>query len=169
MLSDFDGMSPLIADSAFVFKDAHVIGNVEIGEDSTVWPGSVVRGDLSKITIGQRTAIEDNCVLHIGPDPLVIGDDVLIGHGVIVHCKRIGSGVLVGSGSVVLDEVEIGEDSIIGAGAVIAPRTVIPPRSLVMGVPGKVVKQVSEERIKETRQSTELYVRLGKQYKEQGF
>ena len=114
MIREFKDKKPRIASTAFVSESACVIGDVEIGDHSSVWPGAVVRGDFASIKIGNNTQIEDNCVMHAGSDQ-VIGDNVHIGHGAVVHCSKIGNNVLVGIQSTVLDGVEIGDYCVIGA------------------------------------------------------
>jgi gamma-carbonic anhydrase len=141
----YRGKYPQIAASAYIDRAAVVIGDVVIGEDSSVWPMTVVRGDVHYIRIGARTNLQDGCVLHVMKDqyPLVLGDDVTVGHSVTLHGCTVESGVLVGMGSVVLNGAVIGSGSIIAAGTLITERTVIPTGSLVMGSPGKVKRAVS--------------------------
>jgi len=136
----YRGKSPQIAASAYIDPAAVVIGDVVIGEDSSIWPMTVVRGDVHFIRMGNRTNIQDGCVLHVMKDeyPLVIGDDVTVGHSVTLHGCTIESRVLVGMGCIVLNGAVIGSNSIIAAGTLITERTVIPPGSLVMGSPSKV-------------------------------
>ena len=143
----YRGKFPQIAASAYIDPAAVIIGDVVIGEDSSVWPMSVVRGDVHYIRIGNRTNIQDGCALHVMKDeyPLVLGDDVTVGHGVTLHGCTIESRVLIGMGCIILNGAVIGSDSIIAAGTLITERTVIPPGSLVMGSPGKVKKQLSEK------------------------
>lgn len=137
MLIPFGGKTPQVADSAWIGPGSFVIGDVVIGERSTVWPGAVIRADFAQIRIGADVNIEDNVVIHSGT-PVTIGDRVTIGHSVVVHCSEVQSGVLLGNNCTVLDGAVIGERSIIGAGALVPPREVIPPGSLVLGVPGVV-------------------------------
>ena len=132
MIREFNGKSPQIASSAFVSETAYIAGNVEIGENSNIWPGAVIRGDLGKITIGNNTSIEDNCVVHSATD-MIIGDNTIVGHGAILHCKNIGNNVLIGNNATVLDNAEIGDYCIIAAGSVVAPDTKIPAESLALG------------------------------------
>ena len=141
----YRGKYPLVAASAYIDPAAVVIGDVVIGEDSSLWPMTVVRGDVHSIRIGARTNVQDGCVLHVMKDqyPLVLGDDVTVGHSVTLHGCTIESGVLIGMRSVVLNGAVIGSGSIIAAGTLITERTVIPTGSLVMGSPGKVKRAVS--------------------------
>jgi gamma-carbonic anhydrase len=136
----YRGKFPQIAPSAYIDPAAVIIGDVVIGEDASVWPRTVVRGDVHYIRIGAHTNIQDGCVLHVMKDewPLVLGDEVTVGHSVTLHGCTIESRVLIGMGCIILNGAVIGGDSIIAAGSLITERTVIPPGSLVMGSPGKV-------------------------------
>lgn len=167
MIRAFKGITPRIHPSAFVSEAAYVIGNVEIGENSSVWPGAVMRGDFGKITVGKNSAIEDNCVLHTA-DQLEIGDDVIIGHGVKVHCRRIGSRCLIGIGAILLPGVEIGDECLIAAGALVTPDRKIPDRSLVMGSPGKIKERLTDERLEALRFGSDTYAGLAQDYKKAG-
>src|SRR5213593_3950427 len=142
----YRGKRPQIAASAYIDPAAVIIGDVVIGEDSSVWPCSVVRGDVHYIRIGARTNIQDGSVLHVMRDewPLILGDDVTVGHSVTLHGCTIESRCLVGMGAVILNGVVVGAGSIVAAGTLITERTVIPPGSLVMGSPGKVKRSLRE-------------------------
>ena len=142
----YKGKFPQIAASAYIDPAAVVIGDVAIGEESSVWPMTVVRGDVHYIRIGKRTNIQDGCVLHVMKDqyPLLLGDEVTVGHSVTLHGCNIHSHVLIGMGCIILNGAEIGENSIIAAGTLITERTVIPAGSLVMGSPGKVKRALTE-------------------------
>ena len=168
MIKRFDGKMPKIAPSALIHETACIIGDVEIGENSNIWPGAVLRGDMASIKIGNGTSVQDNSVLHC-EEELVIGDNVIIGHGAVVHGKKIGNNVIIGNNATILDEVEIGDYCIIAAGSTIAPRTVIPDRSLVMGVPGKRKSEISVEQLVELKDSASAYLNLTRKYKQQGF
>lgn len=145
MIRPHRGKRPEIAASAYIDPAAVVIGDVMIGEDSSVWPCTVIRGDVHYIRIGARTNIQDGSVLHVMRDeyPLVLGDNVTIGHSVILHGCKIESRCLIGMGSVILNGVTIGEGSIVAAGTLILERTVIPPASLVVGHPGKIKRMLT--------------------------
>lgn len=133
-------------DGWFHAGNATIVGDVRIGKDSGIWYGAVLRGDDAKITLGQRVNIQDLCMVHADPGkPLEIGDDVTIGHGAIVHCLKVGSNTLIGMGSVLLEDVIVGDHCLIAAGAVVPPGSNIPDGSLVVGVPGKIVREVTEE------------------------
>ena len=142
----YRGKHPQIAATAYIDPAAVIIGDVVIGEDSSVWPCTVIRGDVHHIRIGARTNIQDGCVLHVMRDewPLTLGDDVTIGHSVTLHGCTIESRCLIGMGAILLNGAHIGTGSIIAAGALIPERTMIPAGSLVMGQPGKVRRSLTE-------------------------
>jgi len=168
MIKSFNGKTPKIAKSAFVSEAAYVIGDVEIGENSNVWPGVVIRGDMGSIKIGANTSIQDNSVLH-AELPMEIGDNVLIGHSVVVHGVKIGSNTLIGNNATVLDETHIGDFCIIGAGCVVSQGIEIPDNSLVVGVPGKIKGKPSPQQLRWIQEGVQVYTKLAKQYKAQGF
>lgn len=154
MIETFDGIRPRIAASAFVHPLALVRGDVQIGELSVVHAGAVINADLSQIKIGERVMVEDNCVIHAGGfedwrrgirTPLTIGDDVILGHGAVVHGTKIGDRVMVGMNATVLHDVAIGDNCVIAAGAVVPEGAQIPPRSFVAGVPAKVRGSLNEK------------------------
>jgi len=160
LIGEFQGISPVIGADVYIAPTASVIGDVTIGEGSSVWHGASVRGDCWTITIGRYSNVQDGCVCHCttgGPE-LVVGDNVTIGHGAIIHSCTVEDGALIGMGAVILDGARIGKGSIIAANAVVLEGTVIPPGSLVAGVPGKIRKQVDPEVIERlTAQSMEYY------------
>ena len=133
----FGDKVPKVAATAWVSEAAYVVGDVEIGDDSSIWPGAVVRGDYGSIRIGANTAVEDNCVVHCAGE-LVIGDDTIIGHSVIVHCAAVGSRCLIGNGSVLLDHATIGDLCVVTAGSLLLSRTIVPDRSWVSGSPARI-------------------------------
>ncbi len=167
MIRDFKDKSPKIAASAFVSEAAYVVGDVEIGDNSSVWPGAVIRADFGKITIGNNTSVEDNTVIHCGGD-LTIGNNNVIGHGAVVHCRRVGNNVLIGNNATVLDGAEISDYCIIGAGCLIPPNTKISERSVVIGVPGHVKSQLTEEQQAELNLGAASYIQLAGDYKKKG-
>ena len=142
----YRGKHPQIAASAYIDAAAVIIGDVVIGEDSSVWPCAVIRGDVHYIRIGARTNIQDGSICHVMRDewPLILGDDVTIGHSVTLHGCTIESRCLIGMGAVILNGVTIGAGSIVAAGTLLTERTMIPPGSLVMGSPGKVKRGLTE-------------------------
>jgi carbonic anhydrase/acetyltransferase-like protein (isoleucine patch superfamily) len=149
MIRTYKGIKPKIAATAFIEASAQVIGDVEIGEQSSVWFNCVIRGDVYHVRVGHSTNIQDGTIIHVtnGRFPTIIGNYVTVGHGVMLHGCRIKDRSLLGIGSIILDDVEVGEESFIAAGSLITPGTVIPPRSMVMGSPARVRRQVTEEEI----------------------
>jgi carbonic anhydrase/acetyltransferase-like protein (isoleucine patch superfamily) len=142
-----------------------VTGDVTIGELSSIWFGAVVRGDVAAVTIGRRVNVQDNAVIHCDNGfPNAIEDDVVIGHGAIVHGERVGRGTLIGMGSTVLGHTKIGAACLIAAGAVVPPGLEVPDRMVVMGVPGKIVRPVREDDLKYMRMLAEHYARLAQRY-----
>ena len=172
MIRSFNGKTPRIAGSAFISKTAYIIGDVEIGENCVVMPGAVIRADLGKITIGDNTIVEDNCVIHSGSldgfEDIVIGENVVIGHGAVNHARKVGNNVLIGINATILHDAEIGDFCIIAAGALVGQGAKIPDRSFVAGVPGKVKKEVSQEQLLWTQLGSIAYIELAKQYKKEG-
>lgn len=167
MIRDLNGKSPRIASSAFISEAAYIVGDVEIGENSSVWPGAVIRADFGKIIIGNNTSIEDNSVIHGGTE-VSIGNNIIIGHGAVIHCRRVGDNVLVGNNATILDNAEIGEYCIIGAGCLVPPDTKIPERSVAIGVPARVKSQLTEEQLSELEFGSAVYAKLAQSYKQQG-
>lgn len=165
----YQGKWPQIARSAYIDQASVIIGDVTIGEDSSVWPKCVVRGDVHCIRIGARTNIQDGCILHVMKDewPLVLEDEVTVGHSVTLHGCRIESRCLIGMGAIILNGVRIGTGSIIAAGTLIPERTVIPPGSLVMGSPGKVKRALTDADRQSIAAYAERYVSYQKIYKEE--
>ncbi len=167
MLIRYGGVSPRCPASVYVADGAMVIGDVEVGEDSSVWFNTIVRGDINAIRIGRGTNIQDNSTVHVtARDAVVIGDEVTIGHGVTVHGCTIEDFCLIGIGAVVLDGAVIGRGSVVGAGAVVAPKTVVPPGSLVLGVPGKVAKTLGQGAVDANRATAAHYVAYARSYRE---
>ena len=167
MIREFNGKNPKIASSAFVSETAYIAGDVEIGENTNIWPGAVIRGDIAKITIGKNTSIEDNCVVHSATG-IIIGDNTIVGHGAVLHCKKIGDNVLIGNNATVLDNAEIGDYCIIAAGSVVAPETKFPAESLAVGVPAKVKGKLSQEQKDYITIGSAFNVKLAQKYKKQG-
>ncbi len=167
MLIRYGGVSPRCPANVYVADGAVVIGDVEIGEDSSVWFNTVVRGDIASIRIGRGSNVQDNSTVHVtSRDPVVIGDEVTSGHGVTVHGCTIEDLCLIGIGAVVLDGAVIGRGSVIGAGAVVAPGTVVPPGSLVLGVPGKVARTLGPGAADANRATAAHYVGYARSYRE---
>ncbi len=156
----FKGTTPRIAPGVFVAPNATVLGDVEIGEGSSIWYGTVLRGDVFPIRIGARTNLQDNTVVHVtnGKASTTVGDDVTVGHLALIHGCTIGSRCLVGMGSIVLDNAIVEDECFIAAGALVPPGMRVPSRSLVMGRPGKVVRSLREADLAQIREAAELYV-----------
>ncbi|SES69179.1 Carbonic anhydrase or acetyltransferase, isoleucine patch superfamily [Methanococcoides vulcani] len=168
MLSKFKDKEPLVAETAFVADSAEIIGDVVVGDHSSIWFNAVIRGDMDRIQIGNRTSIQDNSVIHTDPPLKVeIGDDVTVGHGAVLHSCRIGNNVLIGMNSTVLDGVEIGENSIVGANALVPPGKKFPANSVITGVPGKVRREANPEDVSMIKENAAAYVELAAEYKKQ--
>jgi carbonic anhydrase/acetyltransferase-like protein (isoleucine patch superfamily) len=168
MIRPFRGVQPQIHETAYVDQSAQVIGDVHMGEESSVWCNAVLRGDMYYIRIGDRTNVQDNCVIHTrtGEKPTILEDQVTVGHSVTLHGCYVEHGSLVGIGSIVLDDARIGAQSLIAAGSLISPGTIIPPRSLVMGVPGRVKRSLTDEEVASLDLFWQNYVTYSKMYRE---
>jgi len=164
------GFGPRVPASAFVAPNAVVLGDVHLGEDSSVWYGSVVRGDAGPIRVGARTNIQDLCMLHAthGRNGLTLGDEVTVGHRVILHGAVVRDRCLIGMGSILLDDCEIGEESLVAAGAVVLERMRVPPRSFVAGMPARVRGAIPEELRARLRESADVYVALAREHARAG-
>jgi carbonic anhydrase/acetyltransferase-like protein (isoleucine patch superfamily) len=169
MIRPYRGKHPQIAASVFVHPTAVIIGDVTIGEDSSVWPNVVIRGDVDSIRIGARTSVQDGSVLHVMRDEyeLILGDDVTVGHGVMLHGCTIEPCCLIGIGAIVLNGAKVGTGSIVAAGSLIPERTVIPPGSLVMGAPGKIKRKLTEKEKLSIAEHARRYVEFGKIYRQE--
>ena len=142
LIKSIKGIEPKVAENVYLAENATIIGEVEIEEDSSVWFGAILRGDVGLIHIGKNTNIQDGCVLHAsyGSSTVQIGDNVTVGHNAIVHGAKIGNNCLIGMGSVILDNAEIGENTIIAAGAVVTKNTIVESNSIYAGIPAKKIK-----------------------------
>jgi len=153
----------------FVAGNATVIGNVTVGKHVGIWFGAVIRADKDRIVIGDRSNIQDNCVVHTSKGfPVNIGNDVSVGHGAILHGCTIGSRVLVGMGAIIINGAKVGEGSIIGAGAVITEGKIIPANSVVIGVPGRIVRQTDQDQQQHIINNAVSYVELAREYGHHG-
>jgi carbonic anhydrase/acetyltransferase-like protein (isoleucine patch superfamily) len=163
---EFKGKHPKIDPTAFIAENAMIIGNVEIGPGSSIWFYSVVRGDMNYIKIGSNVNIQDACVLHIDKEfyPLIIEDEVVLGHRVVAHGCTIRRGSLIGIGAILLNGAEIGEESIVGAGSVVTPNTIIPPRTLALGAPAKPLRPLNEKDLEMIKDTLQDYQDLKKIY-----
>ena len=166
MIRNFEDKSPNIHESVFVAENAAVIGDVTLMEDATVWYGAVLRGDSEKIVIGKGSNVQDCAVVHCDEGhPTILGEHVTVGHSAIVHGAQVGDNVLIGMHATLLNGCVIGEGSIIGAGALVREGQVIPPRSVVIGMPGKVLKEATDAQIEGSIENARHYVELGRRYK----
>jgi gamma-carbonic anhydrase len=167
MLKSFQNASPRIHESAFIAENAVIIGDVEIGENSSVWYGTVIRGDVNYIRIGARANIQDACVLHVsaGTHPTVLEDEITLGHRVTLHGCYVETGCLIGIGAIVMDGARIGRNSLVGAGALVTPHTEIPPRSLVLGSPARVKRELADTEVKDLEKFWRNYVSYSQIYK----
>ncbi|HYE59217.1 MAG TPA: gamma carbonic anhydrase family protein, partial [Rhodothermales bacterium] len=164
MLHPFIGRAPVFDETVWIAPSADVIGDVVFGPECSVWFQAVVRGDVNYVRLGARTNVQDGAVLHVTnrTAPLVIGDDVTIGHGAIVHGCTVRDRVLVGMGAVVMDHAVIGEDTILGARTLVTQGVEIPPRSLVIGAPAKVVRSLTDDEVATVRRFASNYVRYSR-------
>ena len=166
MILPYRGGWPKIHETVFLAPSVDVIGDVEIGDHSSVWFQCVIRGDVNWIKIGKRTNIQDHSMLHVTrvTSPLRIGDEVTVGHRVTLHGCTIGNRVLIGMGAIILDDAEIGDDCIIGAGALVTKKMQIPAGSLVYGSPAQVIRPLNETELAFLKKSAENYVQDAKNY-----
>jgi carbonic anhydrase/acetyltransferase-like protein (isoleucine patch superfamily) len=160
------GHTPRIPATAFIAPTAIVLGDVVLGEESSIWYGAVLRGDVGAIRIGRRSNIQDGSVLHLtrGGPPIQVGDEVTVGHRVILHGATVGDRCLVGMGSVLLDGCVIGEESLVGAGSVVLEGTRVPPRSFLAGVPARIKGPIPDAIHARLRESADGYVRLAREH-----
>ena len=167
MIRSFNGKSPKIAESAFISEAAYVVGDIEIGENSSVWPGAVIRADKGYVRIGKNTNVQDNSVIH-GID-LNIGDNVHIGHCAVINCISIGNNVLVGMNATLLHDVEVGNFCVIGANCLVSQGMKVPDNSFVVGVPAEIKGHVSPQQMQHwLKEAPEGMVKLAAQYKQEG-
>jgi len=169
MIKFFQNLHPKIHESAYVTDDAIVIGDVEIGAESSVWFGSILRGDVNHIRIGERTNIQDGTIIHVSSKthPTVLEDEVTLGHRVTLHGCHIETGCLIGIGSIILDGVRVGKNSLVAAGSLLTPNTQIPPRVLVMGSPARVKRELSDDEVLDLERFWRNYVSLSRIYRNQ--
>ncbi|HEY8154458.1 MAG TPA: gamma carbonic anhydrase family protein [Myxococcota bacterium] len=167
ILRAYAGVWPRIHPDAWIAPGAVVVGDVEIGADSSVWYASVLRGDVHGIRVGSRSNLQDGCVLHVTRDRFacVIGDEVTVGHRAVVHGCRVGDGALIGIGAIVLDGAEVGDEALIGAGSVVTPGTRIPERWLAVGTPARPVRELGAGEIQEQRARTLAYVDTARRHR----
>lgn len=168
MIRPFHSILPRIDPTAFVDASAQIIGDVEIGAESSVWMNVVVRGDVNWIRIGRRTNIQDGSIVHVmrGSHPTTLGDEVTVGHGVILHGCTVRDRCLIGMGAIVLNGAEVGESCIVAAGSLLPEGMRVPPRSLVVGHPGKVRRPLTDEEVASIAGYAERYIGYARDYRE---
>lgn len=165
MIREYKGGKLHQGKEVFIAETANIIGDVTLGDNTSVWYNAVLRADLEPIKIGNNTSIQDNCTLHVVYNgPVIVGDNVTIGHNAIVHGATIEDNCMIGMGAIVLDHAVIGRGSIIGAGSVVSPGKIIPPHSQVLGIPGKVVKELPEDKEQWLIDWAKDYVDLSRNY-----
>jgi carbonic anhydrase/acetyltransferase-like protein (isoleucine patch superfamily) len=168
MIRELGEKKPKIADSAFVSEAAYVVGDVEIGENSSIWPGAVLRADRFRIRIGSNCNIQDNCVIHAGFSDLNIENNVTIGHGSMIHCARIGSNVFIGMHTVLNNQSEIEDFCMIGAYSMVKDNFKVPTRSLAVGIPARIVRALNDQELERILSGSNFYVELAKEFKKYG-
>ena len=163
----YDGRAPRLAATVFLAEGSVVSGDVEIGESSSLWFGTVVRGDVNRVRIGARTNLQDHTVVHVtaGTHPTTVGDDVTIGHRAVLHGCTVKDRCLVGIGAIVMDGAVVGPDAMIGAGALVPPGMVVPPGKLALGSPAKVKRDLTTEEIASLLSSAARYVGYAAKYR----
>ncbi len=169
MIRPYRGVMPRIAASAYIDPSAQIIGDVIIGERSSVWPNVSIRGDVNHIRVGDETSIQDNCVLHVDHDvyPCVVGNRVTVGHSVVLHGCQVEDDALIGIGAIVLNGAKIGAGAAVAAGALVPEKMEVPAGTLVMGSPAKVRRSVTAEEQQRFRKNCENYVKITAIYKEE--
>lgn len=167
LIKSVGGKTPQLGRDVFVADGAVIAGDVELGDQASVWYGAVLRGDVGFIRIGARSNVQDLACIHMttGVSNTIVGEDVTIGHGAIIHGGIIGDRALIGMGSVILDNAEIGEEALIAAGAVVPPRMKVPPRVLVRGQPGRVIRELTAEETRLGLRGAEDYVKLAAKHR----
>ena len=167
MIRPFRGVHPQIHPTAYVDVSAQVIGDVQLGEEASIWCNCTLRGDIHFIRVGDRSNVQDNSVIHVrnGTHPTILEEQVTVGHSVTLHGCYVERGCLIGIGSILLDDVRIGADSLVAAGSLVSPGTIIPSRSLVMGFPAKVKRELSDEEVKGLEVFWTNYVEYTREYK----
>jgi carbonic anhydrase/acetyltransferase-like protein (isoleucine patch superfamily) len=169
MIRELGEKRPKIAESAFVSEAAYVVGDVEIGENSSIWPGAVLRADRFRIRIGSNSNIQDNCVVHAGFSDVNIGNNVTIGHGSMIHCARIGNNVFIGMHAVLGNQSEIEDFCMIGACSMVKDHFKVPANSLSVGIPVRIVRALSSRELERILNGSRTYVELAKEFKKSGF
>ena len=165
MIYDFEGITPDIERANFVAESADIIGDVTAEKNSSIWYNCTIRGDIAPIKIGKNSNIQDNSVIHVNHEtPTIVGNNVTVGHRVLLHACTIEDGCLIGMGAIILDNSVIGSESIVGAGALVTMGKNFPPRSLILGSPAKTVRTLTEEEVESIRKNVASYVEISKEY-----
>ena len=165
MIHAVNGNKPVIEEEVFIAEGSKIIGDVYIKKGASIWFNAIVRGDIGPIKIGKKTNIQENSTLHIDPEsPLIVGDNVTVGHNAVLHGCTVNNNCIIGMGATILNNANIGENSIVGAGALIPEGKEIPKESLVLGVPAKVVRKLDKDEIKSIKESAEHYYELSQKY-----
>ena len=166
MIRTIEGKTPKIHPNVFISESAYIVGDVEIGEGSSVWPGAVIRGDYGRVVIGKGTNLQDNSVVH-SDNYLEIGDNVSVTHGAVIHCHKVGNNVMVGVNAVLLEDAVIGDNCVIGAGSVVLANSIVPSNSVVLGVPGRI-KPLKNELVERIIATATRYQDNAKRFFHQG-
>lgn len=170
MIQPHAGRAPRLAADTYVHASAHVIGDVEIGAESSIWPQVVIRADVERVRIGCATNIQDHSTIHVNHEhkPTIVGDGVTVGHRVVLHGCTIGDFALIGIGAIVLDGAVVGAEALVGAGSLVTPGTEIPPRTLALGSPAKPVRALTPQELERLHDTARRYVGYAKSYRDQG-
>lgn len=167
MLHPYKQFQPQLHPTVFTAAGVQLIGDIAIGEDCSIWYNAVLRGDLAPVRIGARSNIQDGCIGHVNTNkPLLVGEEVSVGHGAIIHGCTIGRGTLIGMGAIVLNGANIGEYALVGAGSLVTENTTIPPYTLSLGTPAKVVRELNEHDLERMRRTMESYILKGREYRQ---
>jgi carbonic anhydrase/acetyltransferase-like protein (isoleucine patch superfamily) len=176
LLVEFEGKKPRVHRTAFLHPTATLIGDVRLGDHSSVWPGAIIRGDFESVEIGRYTCIQDNAVVHSADTyaekavrylPVKVGDYVVVGHGALLHGCTVADNCIVGAGSIVFNGAKVGEGSLIGMGAVVLANVEVPPRTVVVGIPARPLRRMTDEEVKRIRVQAKNYAKLAQRHKKQ--
>lgn len=164
MIYKHKNQAPDISKACFIAESADIIGEVSLGEDSSIWFNTTLRGDIASVKVGKRSNIQDGSTLHVNYNmPCIVGDNVTVGHGVILHGATVEDGCLIGMGAIILNQAVIGKESIVGAGALVTEGKIFPPRSMILGSPAKKVRELTEEEVEKIKENVADYIKKGKE------